>query len=179
MRPEPWLRGPIPDVNPLLAPVLYSFRQASEDLAKHTEGLSAAQIWAKPCGAGSVGFHLRHIAGSTDRLMTYLRGESLSPQQMAALETEQEPGAGREELLAQLVRVFEQARKQVRAIDPATLAEPRYVGRRRLTTTVIGLLTHIAEHTARHVGQAITAARLVRSLDASQGGDPGRYPAAR
>jgi uncharacterized damage-inducible protein DinB len=27
---------------------------------------------------------------------------------------------------------------------------------------VIGLLTHIAEHTARHVGQAISAARLAR-----------------
>jgi|ERR1035438_3231977 uncharacterized damage-inducible protein DinB len=162
MQPEPWLRGPITDVNPLLAPVLYSFRQASEDLAKHTEGFSAAQIWARPCGAGSVGFHLRHIAGSTDRLMTYLRAEALSPQQMAALESEQEPGASREALLAQLERVFEVAGRQVRAIDPATLAQPRHVGRQRLPATVIGLLTHIAEHTARHVGQAISAARLAR-----------------
>jgi len=175
MPPEPWLRGPVPDVNPLLAPILYSFRQASEELAEHTDGLSAAQIWAKPCGAGSVGFHLRHIAGSTDRLMTYLRGECLSPEQMAALETEQEPGAGRDELLARLARVFEQVAQRVRAVDPATLAEPRYVGRRRLPTTVIGLLTHIAEHTARHVGQAISAARLVRSLDdGTHGSDPAR-----
>jgi uncharacterized damage-inducible protein DinB len=172
MQPEPWLSGPIPDVNPLLAPILYSFRQASEDLAKHTEGLSTAQIWSRPCEAGSVGFHLRHIAGSTDRLMTYLRGESLSPEQMAALETEQEPGASREELLAQIERVFEHAGKQARAIDPATLAEPRYVGRRRLPTTVIGLLTHIAEHTARHVGQTISAARLARALGASQHSNP-------
>jgi uncharacterized damage-inducible protein DinB len=164
MQPEPWLRGPIADVNPLLAPILYSFRQASEDLAEHTVGLSALQIWAQPGGAGSVGFHLRHIAGSTDRLMTYLRREALSPQQMAALESEHEPRASREELLAQLERVFEDAERQVRAIDAATLAEPRYVGRKRLPTTVIGLLTHIAEHTARHVGQAISAARLARSL---------------
>jgi uncharacterized damage-inducible protein DinB len=171
MQPEPWLRGPIPDVNPLLAPILYSFRQAFEDLAQHTEGLSTAQIWATPCGAGPAGFHLRHIAGSTDRLMTYLRGESLSPEQMAALESEHEPGAGREELLAEMERVFEEAERQVRAIDPATLAEPRYVGRKRLPTTVIGLLTHIAEHTARHVGQAIDAARLARSLDARQAGE--------
>ncbi len=167
MPPEPWLRGAIPDVNPLLAPIFYSFEQAREDLSKHTEGLSAAQIWAQPGGAGSVGFHLRHIAGSTDRLMTYLRGESLSPEQLAALETEHDPGAVREELLAQIERVFEASGKQVRAIDPATLAEPRSVGRERLPTTVIGLLTHIAEHTARHVGQAIAAARLARSLDES------------
>ena len=97
--------------------------------------------------------------------MTYLRGECLSPEQLAALETEHDPGAGREELLAQIERVFEASEKLVRAIDPATLAEPRYVGRERLPTTVIGLLTHIAEHTARHVGQAICAARLARSLD--------------
>jgi uncharacterized damage-inducible protein DinB len=174
MQPEPWLRGPVPGVNPLLVPILYSFRQASEDLVEHTDGLSIAQIWAKPRGAGSVGFHLRHIAGSTDRLMTYLRGECLSRVQMAAIETEHEPGAGREELLAQMERVFEEAAKLVRAIDPATLAEPRYVGRKRLPTTVIGLLTHIAEHTARHVGQAISAARLVRSLDGTQGSDPAR-----
>jgi len=29
-------------------------------------------------------------------------------------------------------------------------------------TTVAGLLTHIAEHTQRHVGQAISAAKLSR-----------------
>jgi uncharacterized damage-inducible protein DinB len=167
MQPEPWLRGPIPDLSPLLAPILYSFRQAREDLTKHTVGLSAAQIWAKPGGAGSVGFHLRHIAGSTDRLTTYLRGERLTPEQMAGLEAEHEPGAGREELLTQIERVFEEAEKQVRSIDPATLAEPRYVGRQRLPTTVIGLLTHIAEHTARHVGQAISAARLARPVEGS------------
>ena len=162
MQPEPWLRGPIAGVSPLLAPILYSFQHAAEDLAEHTQGLSPAQIWVSPGGAGSLGFHLRHIAGSTSRLMTYLRGENLSPEQMAGLEAEQEPGAGREELLAQIERVFNEARQQVRAIDPSALAEPRFVGRKRLPTTVIGLLTHIAEHTARHVGQAISAARLAR-----------------
>ena len=45
---EPWLRGPIPDVSPLVAPVLYSFEQAREDLAEHTEGLTTEQVWARP-----------------------------------------------------------------------------------------------------------------------------------
>ena len=30
---EPWMRGPIPGVDPLLAPILYSFQMAREDLA--------------------------------------------------------------------------------------------------------------------------------------------------
>src|SRR5579863_210332 len=99
---EPWLRGPIAGVDPLLAPLLYSFQMAREDLAQWTEGLTSAQIWATPHGFGSVGFHLRHIAGSTDRLMTYVEGKQLSETQMAALRAEKDPGASREMLLAGL-----------------------------------------------------------------------------
>jgi hypothetical protein len=55
------------------------------------------------------------------------------------------------------------AEETIRSIDPATLAEPRAVGRKRLPTTVIGLITHIAEHTQRHLGQAISAAKLARA----------------
>ena len=96
--------------------------------------------------------------------MTYLEGKQLTQSQLGALETEAEPGATREQLLAELDAAFERAEIMVRAIDPATLADPREVGRQRLPTTVIGLLTHIAEHTQRHVGQGISAAKLIRSI---------------
>ncbi|MBV8732164.1 MAG: DinB family protein [Acidobacteriia bacterium] len=159
--PEPWLRGPISSLDPLVAPILYSFQQAREDLARYAEELAPAELWARPYGLGSVGFHILHIAGSTDRLMSYLQGRDLTPEQFAALEAEDRPGTqSAAELLAALDRAFENAEAVVRALDPATLAEPRWVGRKRLCTTVIGLLTHIAEHTARHVGQAISAAKL-------------------
>jgi len=161
--PEPWMRGPIAGVEPLAAPVLYSFQQAREDLAKYTEGLTPQQIWATPYGFGSVGFHLRHIAGSTDRLMTYLEGKQLAESQIAELRSEHEPGATREELLANMDRVFQQAEAVVRGLKPGQLPEPREIGKKRLPTTVIGLLTHIAEHTQRHVGQAISAAKLARA----------------
>jgi uncharacterized damage-inducible protein DinB len=111
---------------------------------------------------------VRHIAGSTDRLMTYLQGKQLTPSELRALETEATPGATREQLLAELNAAFERAEMIVRAIDPATLADQREVGRKRLPTTVIGLLTHIAEHTQRHVGQAISAAKLARGLAAQE-----------
>jgi len=163
--PEPWLRGPVAGVPPLVAPILYTFRQAREDLAKYTEPLNGGQIWATPHGFGSVGFHIRHIAGSTDRLFTYLEGRMLSPEQMAALQAEEQRGSeGREELLALMDAAFQRAEAIVRALDPAVLAEPRSVGRQRLPTTVIGLLTHIAEHIQRHIGQAISAAKLSRTL---------------
>jgi uncharacterized damage-inducible protein DinB len=65
--------------------------------------------------------------------------------------------------LAEIGESFRRAEAVVRSLDPARLAEPREVGRKRLPTTVIGLLTHIAEHTLRHVGQAISAAKLARA----------------
>ena len=157
---EPWLRGPIPGVNTLVAPVLYALQQAREDLAKHTEGLTTEQLWATPHGFGSAGFHIRHIAGSTDRLMSYLQGRMLTDAQMAELRDESRAlGIEREELLGVLDAALTEAEAVVRQIDPRTLAEPRTIGRQKLPTTVIGLLTHIAEHTQRHVGQAISACK--------------------
>ena len=171
--PEPWMRGPIAGVNPLTAPILYTFQQAREDLSRHTAGLSTEQLWERPFGLGPAGFHILHIAGSVGRLMTYLQGGQLSAGQLAALEAERSPGPlAREELLEQLDQAFAEAERVVRAIDPATLADPREIGRKRLPSTVIGLLTHIAEHTQRHVGQAISAAKLARCLALDAGGPP-------
>jgi hypothetical protein len=158
--PEPWLRGPLPGVNPLLSPALYSFQQTREDLVAHTQGLTTAQVWSRPHRLAPLGFHIRHIAGSVDRLTTYLEGRALDEAQMAALTAENQPGAGLAELLAELDRFLRRAEQVIRSIDPATLAEPRSVGRKQLPTTVIGLLTHIAEHTQRHLGQAITSAKM-------------------
>ena len=163
--PEAWMRGPIPGVHPLCMPVLFTFQQAREDLARYTEGLSTTQLWATPYGLGSAGFHVLHIAGSTERLMAYLNGKELSAAQLDALAAEATAsGTERGELLAIVDRAFDDAERVVRALDPQSLAEPRSVGRRHLPTTVIGLLTHIAEHTHRHVGQAISAAKLARVL---------------
>ncbi len=153
------MRGPIPGVHPLLAPVLFSFQQASEDLTKWTDGLTQEQLWATPHDFGSVGFHLRHISGSVDRLITYLQNRQLTDPQLAFLQSEKQPGATREELLDELNRALQNASAIVRSLGVATLTEPRGVRRKKLPSTVIGLLVHIAEHTQRHVGQAISAVK--------------------
>ena len=161
--PEPWLRGPKPGVHPLLAPILYSFQQAREDLRRWTDGLSTDQVWTSPHGLASVGFQIRHIGGSVERLMTYLTGRQLTTVQLAELKGEMTPGGSLAELLDQMDQKLAAAEAIVLNIDPAQLIEPREVGRQRLPTTVAGLLTHIAEHTQRHVGQAIVTAKLARS----------------
>jgi uncharacterized damage-inducible protein DinB len=154
----------MPGLSPFLAPLVFSFQQAREDLARFTEGFTAGLIWQRPHGLNSLGRELRHIAGSVDRLMTYLEGRQLSEAQLAELKSEDQPGASRDELLARIDEAFARAEAVIRSLDPSALAEPRAVGRKQLPTTVIGLVVHIAEHTQRHVGQAIAAAKLARTL---------------
>ena len=172
---EPWLRGPLAGAGVLVAPVLYGFIQAREDLARHTAGLTTAQVWAHPHGLAPLGFHLRHMAGSVDRLTTYLEGRALSAEQMAALAAEMDAGETLEALLASIDHALARAEAVIRAIDPASFADPRWVGRQRLPTTVIGLLVHIAEHTQRHLGQAIAAAQLARNAPSRP--EPSKPPA--
>ena len=161
---EAWLRGPIEGVHPLVAPLLMSFEMAREDLARAVAGLDAETIWRRIEGVPALGFQLRHIAGSVDRLGTYLRGGLLSAEQMAVLRDEKNPGGGdAAALLAGVDAAFQGCEAVVRAIDPARITEKRSVGRKKLPTTVIGLIVHIAEHTQRHVGQTVSIANLLRA----------------
>src|SRR5271170_1105929 len=159
---EPWLRGPLEDVHPLLAPIFYSFQQAREDLRHWTAGITSEQLWARPMGLGSIGFHIRHIGGSVERLLAYAVGGQLSETQLSEIEKEMDPGQALDDLLIELDRRLTAAEQLVRTLDPASLAEARQVGRKRLPTTLGGLLTHIAEHAQRHVGEAIVTVKVVR-----------------
>jgi uncharacterized damage-inducible protein DinB len=164
--PEAWLRGPVAGVLPELQPAAHALVQAAEEL-EAAASLSPEQVWAKPGGAASIGFHLRHLAASTDRLLTYARGEPLSAAQRQALADEGRPGdppAAAAELLGAARGALEAALAALRAADPARLDEPRTVGRAALPTTVRGLLGHVAEHATRHAGQLVTTARVVRGL---------------
>jgi uncharacterized damage-inducible protein DinB len=144
----------------------HALTQAAEEL-EAAAGLSPQQVWAKPGGAASIGFHLRHLAASTDRLLTYARGEPLSAAQRQALADEGRPGdppASAAELLRGARAALEAALAALRAADPARLEDARTVGRAALPTTVRGLLGHVAEHATRHAGQVVTTARVVRGL---------------
>jgi len=123
------------------------------------------QIAARPGGAASIGYHVRHAAGSIDRLLTYARGETLSSAQMASLAAEKTEDISADagvRLLALYEATIERALEQIRNTREATLLEKRTVGRARLPSTVIGLLFHVAEHTQRHAGQLATTVRVVR-----------------
>jgi hypothetical protein len=166
--PEPWLRGPVPGIPPLLQPVAHALLQAVEDVRRVVMPLGHDALWARPAGAASVGFHVRHAAGSLDRLFAYARGESLDESQRAALAREMAPAeqgnASATELVAAFEAQVERALAQLRETRADRLTERREVGRARLPSTVLGLLFHAAEHTQRHVGQTITTAKIVTGL---------------
>jgi uncharacterized damage-inducible protein DinB len=159
--PEPWLRGTLTDVAPVPRAVLHALELAREDLTRWCGPLSDAELNARPEGIAPVAFHVRHIARSIDRLLSYAEGKRLDDSQIAALNTELDAGATRAELFAELETALARGAVRVRQFDAIRLEEPRPVGVKLLPTTVGGLLVHVADHTQRHVGQAITTAKIV------------------
>lgn len=164
----PWLRGPIPGIPALLQPVAHALVDADEDTQKALATMTAEQLNRRLAGgtAASAAYHVKHAMGSLDRLFTYARGEPLSPEQMATLAAEKkafertfEPA----QLAAEFSNAIRRAHAQLRATKESELLTVRLVGRAQLPSNTIGLLVHAAEHTARHVGQLMTTAKVLRA----------------
>lgn len=168
-QPEVWLRGPLPGVPPLLMPAAHCLLQCREEIAAAAAPLDVNQLWERPGGVAAAGFHLKHIAGSLDRLLTYARGEQLAPAQLAALRAEGDPGtppAAAATLVAAAESAIDTAVETIRRTPESDLLLPRSVGRAGLPSNVLGLLFHLAEHTHRHTGQLVTTAKIVRAAHA-------------
>jgi hypothetical protein len=167
-QPEVWLRGAVSGVEPMLMPVAHALLQAKEDIEQLAKTVSPDHVWTRPGGAASIGFHVRHAGGSIDRLFTYARGEALSADHKAALRAEgapADPPPAFDEVVAEASAAIGRALEQVRRTARENLLDARGVGRAGLPSTVLGLMMHAAEHATRHVGQAITTARILSGLE--------------
>lgn len=166
---EPWLRGTYADVPAVGRAVLHALDLALDDVTKWTAGLTDAEVHSQPIGLPSIAFHLRHIAWSTDRILTYAEGNQLGTEQLAALKTEQ-TGEGQPEMLAELIAEveisFSNAAERIRTLATANFNTPRNVGRKQLPTSIGGALIHVADHTQRHTGQIVTTAKVLKALRA-------------
>jgi uncharacterized damage-inducible protein DinB len=159
--PEPWLRGTLCDVPSVARGVLHALELAREDVQRWCASLSDEQLEARVLGLPAVGFQLRHIARSLDRLLTYAEGRELGAAQVEELRSEMRASNGRRELFEEFERALKKSGARVRALQGTDLEEVRFVGKLKLPSTVGGLLVHVAEHTQRHVGQATTTAKIV------------------
>ncbi len=162
---EWWQRGPIDGIPAVLQPIAQILLQVRESVGEIVESLTEQEWNARPAGVASAAFHVRHIAGVIERLFTYARGNALSAQQFAAIQSE-----GGELLTADVATVLgalstrvDAAVAELGTIDVTTLGDFRAVGRAQLPSTVIGCMVHGAEHAMRHVGQLSVTARIVRS----------------
>jgi hypothetical protein len=167
--PDAWLRGPVAGVPGHLVPAAHAFRQAAEDVERALADLPPDTLWLRPGGAASPGFHLKHLVGSTGRLLTYARGGTLSDTQKAqmAAESQGDPGESAASLGAAVVKAMEDAIEVLRATPPDSLLDAREVGKARLPTTVLGAIFHAAEHAQRHAGQLVTTVKVIRGLGLS------------
>jgi uncharacterized damage-inducible protein DinB len=161
---EPWLRGTHTEVDAVTRAVLHALELADEDVAKWCDGLTDEEMNARPFDLAPLAFHLRHIARSLDRLLSYAEATQLDATQKAALGTELDAGATRESVLAEFSAALRTSATRVRAFSPEHYNTERGVGRAALPTTVGGLLVHCADHTQRHVGQVVTTAKLIVAM---------------
>jgi uncharacterized damage-inducible protein DinB len=158
---EPWLQGTLTHLPALQRAVLHSLEMAQEDTAKWCSALDDHGIHVRPFGLPSVAFQLKHIARSLDRFCTYAEGTPLSHEQLTALANEMDTNGTRDSIFSELEASLETTRRRLDVIIRQPLDTPIAIGRKRLSTTLAGLLVHTAEHTQRHVGQAITTAKVI------------------
>lgn len=158
---EPWLRGTHTDVEPVVRAVLHALELAQDDVVRWCGPLDAEAQETAPLGLPSAAFQMRHLARSLDRLMTYAEGAPLSEAQLLALREEH---LATPDPLQEFEAAIAQAKARLLRFRPEQFGEARYVGRSKLPVTVAGLLVHIADHTQRHVGQAITTGKVVLAL---------------
>jgi uncharacterized damage-inducible protein DinB len=163
--PEPWLRGSLGEVPAVGRAVLHALELASEEVRRWAGPLNDARLKLRPAGLPSVAFQIRHIGRSVDRLLTYAEGGALAAGQLAALQTENDENVRRTELFAEFEEIMARSMIRVPVLSREDLEKPRFVGRKRLPSSLGGLLVHIAEHTQRHVGQLITTAKVVAASD--------------
>ena len=160
---EPWLRGTLTDVPAVPRAVLHALELAQEDLNLWAGRMTVDELNQRPFGISSVAFHLRHIARSIDRLLSYAEGRVLTKKQIVFLQTELVPAENREQVFEELAVALDRSAVRVRQLAQSDLSTERRVGSKRLPTTLGGLLVHVAEHTQRHVGQAIVTAKIILS----------------
>ena len=158
---EPWLRGTLGEIGAVPRAVLHALELAREDILLWCGELSDAELNLRPSGLPPVAFHIRHIARSIDRLLTYAEGNQLNAEQIAGMKAELEPSAQHDALFAEFNTAMDRAAARVRAFDSEQLEAARKVGKKQLPASVGGLLVHVADHTQRHVGQAITTAKII------------------
>lgn len=159
------MRGIVPGLDPVIGHLLRASEHIREDVERAIAPLTVQQLWATPHGMTSAGFHAKHLAGSTERLRTYLEGRQLRAEQLAAMKAEGTGAESAAELIAAVREALARYEATVRGLTPEHFGDVREIGRKKFQTTAVSLAIHIAEHGLRHTGQVIGAAKLAKAQE--------------
>lgn len=165
--PEWWQRGPVEGILPVFQPAAHALLQAGDELAGALKEYPDSLLWKPLFGMASVGFHLQHITGVLDRLLTYAADQALSKEQLNYLQLEGK-GEGMYTCAELLLQIKYQVDKSLIAIKNMQAQAPelvRTIGRKKIPTTQLGLVFHAAEHMMRHTGQVLVTARVLMELN--------------
>ena len=116
---EPWLRGVLPDLDPVIGHLVHAAEQIREDIERVLAPLNPPEVWAT-----SAGFHAKHLAGSTLRLCAYLGERALNPEELAAIDAEKSGNETSHELIELVHDAFDIYERQIRALKPEDFATP-------------------------------------------------------
>jgi hypothetical protein len=165
IKAEVWLRGSLPYYSALLQPIAHALLEAREELEELMLNFPENLLLERPAGLASPVFHLQHLTGVLDRLFTYARKESLTAEQLLYLQKEKDwdKTISVAKLVSQFGQQVDIALKQLANTPIEKLTEIRLVGRDKLSSTLIGLYTHSAEHTMRHIGQLLVTVKILKA----------------
>lgn len=108
-----------------------------------------------------IGGLVRHIAGSSERLLCYALGQPLSEHLRGMvgneLTTTKEPP---EQVLSEFAEALGRIREGLRQLQPADLEAVRLVGRKEVPVKAAFILAHLVEHANHHTGQIIVTRKL-------------------
>lgn len=160
---EPWLTPDEPTISPRKADLLKGLDQVLYLLETYLQGLPDEALWWTPApDVPPIGARLQHVVGASSRLATYALEEDYDPNALAALAEQDWATTGRPktDLLTEVRQTLTGIRGRILTLPDEALDEPRPVGRRRIPVRRAGILHHLIEHAAHHVGQVVLLVHL-------------------
>ncbi|GIW34214.1 DinB family protein [Meiothermus sp.] len=156
----PFLRGDVEGVHLIVSVWLRSLEEVEEIVARWASDLSPAGFWWVPApGTNPIGGLVRHIGGSSYRLMLRGTGQEV-PEAIRIRPAEEMAPSGRDpqEVLAEFAEHMVKTKAALRTLTMSDLE--RVVRFVQYEVKAAYVLDHIAAHAQHHAGQIITTRKL-------------------
>lgn len=156
----PFLRGDVEGVPLVVSVWLRNLEEVEEIVAKWASDLSPEGFWWVPApGTNPIGGLVRHIGGSSYRLMLRGTGQEV-PEAIRIRPAEEMAPTGRDtqEVLAQFAEDIAKTKAALRTLQMSDLE--RVVKFVQYEVKAAYILDHIAGHALQHAGQIITTRKL-------------------